>query len=108
MNLEQGKFNPGFEPVEYRCLVLPDDTETKVGNIIIPEPVLDREKHAQVKGTLVSVGAKAFEDWGDDRAALKPGTRVIYAKYCGVEIKGEDDRTYRLITDKDIGARIYE
>lgn len=104
------KFRPGFEPVEYRCLVLPDETETKTaGGIIIPDETADREKHAQVKGTLISFGAIAFDGWGEDRERMRQsGVRVIYAKYAGNEIKGVDGRTYRQIYDKDIGARIVE
>lgn len=96
---------PGIRPVEYRVLVRPDETERKsAGGIIIPDAPADRQEHAQTRGTLVAKGALAFEDWGAD--ALDEGARVIFAKFAGVVIKGADGHEYRLITDKDISARI--
>ena len=96
----------GIRPVEYKILIKPDAVEEKtVGGIIKIERTHEMEQWAQVKGTLVAIGAKAFIDWPDEeRAILVPGARVYYRKYEGIIIEGADDEEYRLCTDKDIGG----
>lgn len=100
--------NPsGIVPIEYRCLIQLDETETKTaGGIIIPDAVKDQKDVAQIQGTLVSVGALAFStpDEGQWADAPKPGDRVIIAKYAGLEVEGKDGRKYRIANDKDVAA----
>ena len=68
----------GIKPVEYKILILPDAVEQKTaGGIIKPEKSHEMEQWAQVKGTLVAVGGKAFIDFPEEeRKVLKPGARV--------------------------------
>jgi co-chaperonin GroES (HSP10) len=53
----------GFEPLDLRVLVLPDDAEKKTaGGIILPDATGEREKYAMIFGTLVAVGENAWEE----------------------------------------------
>lgn len=105
--------NPaGISPIEYKVLIAPNDVENKIGNIFIPETTQDREKYAQVIGTIVAVSPFAFTDFNDCEWVMSglekpgPGSRVLYAKYAGVRVKGNDGKDYLLVNDKDIGAVI--
>lgn len=96
----------GLRALEYKVLLLPDTVEEiTAGGIIKPQSTAEQDSWAQVKGTVVSVGGKAFDDWSpDERGILKPGARVYYSKYEGVLVQGADGEEYRLIQDKGIGA----
>jgi len=104
----------GVDPVEYRVLIKPDSVggTIKLANgkeLHIPDESQDREAAAQVKGTLISHGDNAFEHMSvAERAKLRPGTRVYYAKYQGIVVKGADGEEYRMCNDKDISAIIYQ
>lgn len=101
---------PGFDPVEYNVLIAPEEVETKTsGGIIIPENTKETEQTAQVRGLIVSVSPLAFnfDEWPTDAPPRpKAGDHVIYAKYGGTIIKGDDGRDYRLLKDKDVCAVI--
>lgn len=100
------KNESGLKPMEYKVLVLPDVVEEKTkGGIYLPEQSQEREKNASMEGTLVEASPIAFKF--EDNAPVPPvGSRVIFAKYSGVTIKGADGRDYRIMNDKDVvGAR---
>lgn len=93
----------GLQPVEFKVLIKPEDVEeTTASGIVLARDVTERERMSQVKGTLVAVGGNAFQDWNGVVPALGQG--VYYAKYAGINIKGEDGKEYRLANDKDISA----
>lgn len=97
-------YNPNIEPIGHRCLVFPVKTQRQTeGGIYIPEQAAEREDMAQVKGVLVAVGPTAGKDynWGD---WARIGETVIFGKYSGVTIKGDDGKEYRLINDEDLAA----
>ncbi len=98
----------GLRPVEFKVLIKPDDVEEKSkGGILIPEKHVDRQQMAQVKGTLVAFGGRAFEDWTEDeRELLVPGARVYFDIYSGVKLIGADGEEYKLTTDKQVGSLI--
>ena len=98
----------GIRPVEYKILILPDSVEeTTAGGIIKPLRAHEMEQWAQVKGTLVALGGKAFIDFPEaEREVLKPGARVYYRKYEGIVIPGADGEEYRLCNDKDVGGLV--
>lgn len=100
----------GLRALEYKVLLLPDSVEeVTAGGIIKLQSTAEQDSWAQVKGTIVSVGGKAFDDWSpDERAALNPGARVYYSKYEGVLVQGADGEEYRLIQDKGIGAIVQD
>jgi len=97
----------GICPVEVKVLIKPNPIEVKTkGGIIMPEQTREKEKHAQVEGILVAVGANAFTD-PDWLEHPKVGQTVLYDKYAGCTVIGKDGEEYRLINDKEIGAVIY-
>lgn len=100
----------GFDPLDLRVLVLPDPVEQKTaGGIILPDMTGEREKYAMMFGTLVAVGENAWEEAASRSSAfVKPqaGDRIVYAKYGGVTIKGNDGREYRLMNDEDVIGRV--
>jgi len=93
----------GLSPVEYKILIKPEEVERKTeSGIILTDKVTDREKMAQVRGTLIAIGGNAFEDWQEP--IPKVGDSVSYAKYAGLIVEGVDGTEYRLANDKDITA----
>ena len=98
----------GIHPVEYKVLIKPVKVEeTTKGGIILTDTTKDKEKYATVKGELVEVGAIAFTDpdWLD-----KPrvGNLVMFDRYSGGLVQGDDGEDYRLINDKEICAILGE
>lgn len=97
----------GIEPLDLRVLVKPDPAEevTK-GGIILAQSIVEKDKFATVKATLVAVGVNAFAEARNNIAfeSPQPGARVMIAKYGGVNIKGDDGEEYRLMNDADVVA----
>lgn len=96
----------GIIPIEYKVLVLIDKSEEKIGAIFIPDSVKDQKDMAEVKGTMIAHGGKAFEDFGDPRP--KSGDRIMIAKYAGKLVSGADGKEYRIIQDKDVSSIILD
>lgn len=97
----------GIWPTEYKVLIEPEETDELAGRhkiIFKPDTARDREAMAKVKGTLIAVGGNAFEDWQDP--VPKVGDRVYFAKYAGIRLQHQEDRTKwaTLCNDKDIAA----
>lgn len=97
----------GIYPIEYRVVILLDEAPEKIGSILVPKDVKERNDLAQVQGVLVAVGGLAFSvdgnPWPDQP---KVGDRVMIAKYSGVDADGKDGRKYRVAHDKDVCAVI--
>lgn len=89
----------GIKPVNQNVLIQPDEVEEKIGSVIIPEMVQDRNQHAQTWGTIVSLCDDAFEEMN---TPPKPGTKVCFARYGGAIIEGLDGVKYRLLKDIDV------
>lgn len=112
-NLEARVFAPGntsgIKPTEFKVLIAPKETaEVSKGGVIMPDIVKDREKYAEIEGTIVALSPLAFSyaseaEWGEG-AKPKVGDRIIIAKYSGVRVKGDDGKEYLLTNDKDICA----
>ena len=100
--------NPsGITPLDVRVLVKPDPANEKVGSIFLPDAVKEQDKFAQMKGTLIACGANAWCEAknGAGFIAPEPGARVLFAKYGGIRIKGDDDdEDYIIMNDIDITA----
>ncbi len=83
------------------------DEKTK-GGIILPDETKERDQFAQMQGTLVAVSPLAFtyanaDEWaGADKPRV--GDKVLFAKFAGAKIKGNDGEDYRIISDKDVSA----
>ena len=82
------------QPLDDRVLVLPQDSEEKVGSIIIP----DTAKEKPVVGEVKAVGT-------DDelKEMIKVGDKVVYGKYAGEELK-VDGVKHLLISRSDLLA----
>lgn len=72
------------------------------GGIVIPEPVLERERKAVEYGTVLQVGPTAFTDYGRDNTIVKIGDRVCIKRYAGKEVLDSDEQEYILINDIDV------
>lgn len=95
----------GMQPVEFKILIQPEETEqTSAGGIVLAVKTTEREAMAQVRGKLVAVGGNAFEDWAGKIPEL--GDSVWFAKYAGFTVKGADGKDYRICNDKDVAAII--
>lgn len=94
-------------PLLHTVLIKPDEVETKTASgIVIPDMVTDKERKAMECGTVVTVGPRAFIDYGRDPTILKGGDRVSYTRYSGKVIKDTDGVEYVLVNDIDLLAKI--
>lgn len=105
-------------PVEYKVVVRPDEVDAvSKGGIIIPEPARDMMRNSVCKGVVEMVSDTAFTFFDaacvsyDEVCESYPttpriGDRVLFGKYAGVELKGDDGVIYRIVNDKDIVAVI--
>lgn len=94
-------------PLLHTVLIKPDEVETKTASgIFIPDLVTEKERKAMEYGTVVTVGPRAFIDYGRDPTILKGGDRVSYARYSGKVIKDTDGIEYVLVNDIDLLAKI--
>ena len=95
---------PGVRPTHYNVLVAVDVVEEKTASgLILPGKHIERETAAAEKGRLVDVSPMAFKggDWVFD-AIPQPGAVVLYQRYAGSEVEGEDGRKYRVMADEDL------
>jgi len=100
---------PGIRPTGFNVLVALPAQDKKIGSIIIPDNISDRDRLAQVEGRLVAVSPAAFDFAAfPDGDAPKAGDAVMFAKFGGITVNGRDGKEYRLLTDKDITAVIEE
>ena len=105
-----GKNSSGWEPALDRVLVRPDIASVRSsGGVELPEDLTDRMQMAAITGVVIAVGDDAFK-WNADGTRLfegykpVPGDRVIFEKYAGKPILGEDGQDYRLLDYKSIGG----
>lgn len=102
-------FKPGLRATGFNILVGLPPGEKKIGNIIIPDNVSDRERLGEVRGRIVDMSPACFDfaDFGDDYKP-KIGDSIIFSKFLGVVTTGEDGNEYRIILDKNVVAVIEE
>lgn len=93
----------GIQPLDVKCLVLPDPVQEKIGSIILSDETKEKEEWKRQKCTLIACGASAFAEWGADKP--KPGNRVFVAQYAGSKIHA-DGETYWIINDEDVIGKI--
>lgn len=90
-----------MKPVLHRITVKPDPVEKKTASGIILATNERAEKKATVVGTVVDIGSTAFLSFSSTAAAegIYPGVRVLYAKYAGAEVEGQE---LVILNDEDI------
>jgi co-chaperonin GroES (HSP10) len=96
----------GIHPKGHRVLILPDPVEevTQSGIIVSVGENRDRERLAQLKGTVVELGNTAWLDQPSPWAQV--GDHVIFGKYSGLIYQGDDNKEYRIINDLDVVALV--
>jgi chaperonin GroES len=90
-----------LKPLGDRVIVKSIEQEERtVGGIVLPDTAKDKPQ----QGEVIAVGSGKMLDNGE-RVALevKPGDRVIYAKYGGTEVKVQGEE-YLILRDSDILA----
>tara|TARA_R100001086_G_scaffold180400_5_gene100187 strand:- start:10391 stop:10720 length:330 start_codon:yes stop_codon:yes gene_type:complete len=95
---------PGLKPMGYNVLIALDVIEEKTpGGIIMPDKFKERENSASEKGRIVGVSDMAFTG-GDWTGCTTPetGDVVLFQRYAGTEVEGEDGRKYRIVADTDL------
>lgn len=123
------KNESGITPSGNRVLVKPDDIEKKTsGGIIIPDTTADQHMLSQSIGTLIAVGPDSWQHVtetvyelvdgsmkpvrkmvrGYSEPFAKPGDRVAFAKFGGLQVEGEDGKVYRILNDEDVTCRVTE
>lgn len=95
----------GIHPRGWALLVKPlEIEETTQGGIVIAQRTLDKEQAAQAQGVLIEKGSFAWNDEQEPRAEI--GEMVVFSRYKGEVLTGNDGCTYRIINDKDVIAVI--
>ena len=90
-----------LRPLSDRVVVkpLPREEVTKSG-IVLPDTVKEKPQ----EGKLLAVGpGRVLDDGRREQIDLKPGDKVLYAKYAGTEFKLEGEELL-IISGKDILA----
>jgi chaperonin GroES len=92
-----------LKPLEDRVLIKPIVEEEKSkGGILLPDTV---SKEKPQVGEVLAVGPGGTNKEGKMiPMTVKKGDKVVYAKYSGTEIKGDDDEDYLILSEKDILA----
>ena len=105
-----GENRSGWSPVGDYVLIRPDQIMRKsTGGIELPDDLADRMELAAITGVIVECGDEAFK-WNADRTrpfeGYRPqaGDRVIFEKYAGKPIIGDDGVSYRIMDDKAVGG----
>lgn len=95
----------GITPIEYNVVVKPEKVaEQTTGGIVLPDEVREKDQYGEFKGTLVATSPMAFsfDEWPADEPKPKPGQRVVFVRYAGTLVKGDDGEDYRIMKDKDV------
>lgn len=90
-----------LKPLNDRIVVKAVKPEEKTsGGIILPDSAQEKPQEAEV----VAVGpGKTLDNGKVVKIELKPGDRIIYAKYGGTEVK-LDDNEYVILRQDDVLA----
>jgi chaperonin GroES len=101
----------GIEPTQFQVLIRPrkdsGEIELKGGfKLYKPDETRERDEHASMEGEMIDLSPLAFtyEEWPATARKPRPGDTVIFARYAGITVKGNDGADYRLMNDKDIVA----
>ena len=119
----------GIYPKGNRVVVKPDELEEVTeGGIIIPDQVKEKHQQGQAMGKFIAAGPDAWIESTEyvyrtidgqmklveqrvvsySEPFAEPGDRVFFARYGGIQVKGADGETYRILNDLDITTKIDE
>jgi co-chaperonin GroES (HSP10) len=95
----------GLKARGHSVLVEPYEPEIKSSLLVIPDTVGDRTKMHEVRAVVVDIGACAWIDEPEPRAAI--GDKVLISRFSGVLVRGTaDQKLYRMVNDRDIFCQI--
>ena len=92
-----------LKPLGDRVLIKPlFEEEKSKGGILLPDTV---SKEKPQVGEILAIGPGATNKEGKlIPMTVKKGDKVVYAKYSGTDIKGDNDEDYLILSEKDILA----
>ena len=92
-----------LKPLGDRVLIKPAFKEEKSkGGILLPDTV---SKEKPQVGEILALGPGGTNKDGKIiPMTVKKGDKVVYAKYSGTDIKGDNDEDYLILSEKDILA----
>lgn len=99
---------PQIEPSEFKVLCAMAEFQDKTaGGILLTQDTREREAFRAATGRLIAVSPHAFSyaaetAWSGREPQV--GDVVFLGKFPGEEVEGADGRTYRLCSDREIGA----
>jgi chaperonin GroES len=86
--------------VNNRVLVRPDDPETKIGNVYLPDSAQAKSR----RGTVLAVGPGKLDDKGErHQCEVKPGDVVLLREFSGQDVVVGDQKLY-VVFDHEILA----
>ena len=95
----------GLKPLGHAVLIEPYEPEIKKSVIVMPETVKERSAMVETRAIVIEVGSEAWADESKPRA--KAGDKVLISKFAGAMATGtKDNKTYRLVNDRDIYCAI--
>ena len=95
-----------IRPLADRVVIKPQEREERTkGGLFLPDTA---SKEKPQEGTVMAVGEGRLDDHGKRvPVSVRPGDRVLFAKYAGTEIK-LDDEDYLILAEKDILAVVQQ
>ena len=93
-----------FQPLGDRVVIKQlDEEKTSKGGLVIPDTAKEKPQEGQV----IAVGPGRLNDEGKRiQMDVKVGDKILYARYAGTEIKGEDEEEFLVVRESDILARV--
>ena len=91
-----------IKPLEDRIVVQANAAEQKTASgLVIPDTAQEKPQ----EGTVVAVGPGRFDDGVRTPMDVKVGDVVLYSKYCGTEVKYNNEE-YLVLSARDVLAII--
>lgn len=101
--------DPGIEPFEFQVLVTMAKKDEKTsGGVILPDATKFRQEWGADHARIIAISPAAFtyHEWPPGTRLPQVGDVVFVGQFPGEKIGGRDDREYRLVSDRSIGAVI--
>jgi len=93
--------------MEFNVVVEVDAPPDRIGSILLPPSVADKERLQADEGWLVRISPLAFsyDDWPEGSRKPVVGDRVLIGRYTGIT-REKDGVMWRILKDKDVIAVI--
>jgi chaperonin GroES len=93
-----------YEPLGDRVVIKQSDSEeVSRGGLVIP----DSAKEKPQEGEVLAIGPGRLTDEGKRiPMELKVGDKILYSRYAGTEVKGDDDDELLVLRESDILAKV--